>query len=209
MSHSLHRIGDKENLKNDFVILVRPERGINGEGSSQKNREILQILENCKAINITSARGENYKGNIYECSLDEIMEGIKDGESIYAAFDNQKYLEEFLKIVIEKDFGLSIVVQGICDVVDEVLKKVGLKVHTANHSLGIWGKTEKLPAKNILEITTMCGHGVVSPFLTKKVIGDVKKGLLSSYDGAVMLSKCCICGIFNTTRAEELIKKMI
>jgi len=209
MTHSLHRIGNKENLQNDFTIIVRPERGINDKGSQVKTRAILKILKECHAVNITSARGENYKGNIYECNLDDIINGIEEGDSIYAAFDNQHNLELFLKSIIDKDYGLSVVVQGIYENVKKSLNKVGLKVHTTNHSLGIWGKTEMLPEKSILEITTMCGHGMIAPLLLKEVIKNIRKGSTTVDEGVKKLAKVCICGIFNTTRAKELIKKLV
>lgn len=208
MSHSMHRVGDEKNLWNDFTIVVRPERGYNNLGSRPKLQMILRELHNCKAVNITAARGEKYKGNIYMTTIDEIIDGIEEGKSLFATFDNQENLERFLQFLIEKDFGFSIVVQGVLERVEESLRRVGLTVHTTNHSLGIWGKKENMAHKSILEITTMCGHGMVSPYLVEEVIEKVKNGKTSVHEGAVVLSKQCLCGIFNTTRAEALIERL-
>lgn len=209
MSHSLHRLGNRENLGNDFTIVVRPERGYNDLGSREKLQAILRELHNCKAVNISAARGAKFKGNIYMTSIEEIIDGVEEGKSLFATFDCQENLENFLRFLVERDFGFSIVVQGSFEKVEESLKRVGLRVHTTNHSLGIWGKTEKLPDKHVLEITTMCGHGMVSPYLVEEVITKVKSGEMSLHEGAVILSKPCLCGIFNTTRAEELMSFLL
>lgn len=209
MSHALHRIGNKENLNNDYTIIVRPERGYNNIGSRPLLQAVLQALYDCKAINITSARGEKFKGNIYETTINEIIDGVKEGSSIFAAFDNKENLEQFLQYIIVKDYGLSIVVQGLYDNIKPILEKLGLKIHSTNHSIGIWGKTEMLHSKNILEITTMCGHGIVSPYLVQDVVERIRQKEISIHEGAVILSKPCICGIFNTTRAEYLLKMLI
>jgi hypothetical protein len=202
-------MGTKENLQNDYTIIVRPERGYNNIGSRPALQTILRGIYDTGAVNITSARGDKYKGNIHICSIDDIIDGVKEGHSIFAAYDSDENLEKFLRFVIDGDFGLSIVVQGLCENVEKILKRVGLKVHTINHSIGIWGKTERLPSNHILEITTMCGHGIVSPYLVENVIERLKNGEITSREGAIELSKPCVCGIFNTTRAENLLNEML
>lgn len=209
MSHSLHRAGTVGNLQNDFTIIVRPERGYNDIGSREKQQKVLQALYDCGACNITAARGEHFKGNIYETSIENIVEGVGEGQSVFAAFDDQGKLEEFLRFLIKEDFGLSVVVQGLCDRVNESLGRVGLKMHTTNHSLGVWGKTSLLHEEHILEITTMCGHGIVSPYLVMDCIEKVKAKKISAKEAAIILSKPCICGIFNPTRAEMLIDRLV
>ena len=72
-------------------------------------------------------------------------------------------------------------------------------------SLGVWGKTELLPSKEVLEITTMCGHAMVAANLVEKIIEDIKKGKTTPEKAAKKLAKPCECGIFNPTRAAELL----
>ena len=85
---------------------------------------------------------------------------------------------------------------------------VAIEAHTINQSLGRWGKTERLPADDILEINTMCGHGMVTSNLIEKIVQDVKEKKLSPEEGAEELFKPCMCGIFNPFRAANLLKKM-
>ena len=75
------------------------------------------------------------------------------------------------------------------------------------HYLGVYGATEKLPPEELLEIITMCGHGMISRDLVAKAIEDVKSGRKTPHDAAVMVAQPCVCGIFNVTRAEKLLKK--
>jgi len=92
--------------------------------------------------------------------------------------------------------------------VKKICKEVGLSPHTVNHSLGIHGKTERLPNENILEIITMCGHMMVSPNLVKEMIKEINEGKITHEEAAKELSKLCECGIFNPYRTEKLLRKM-
>ncbi|HHY42752.1 MAG TPA: hypothetical protein GX514_07890 [Thermoanaerobacterales bacterium] len=80
--------------------------------------------------------------------------------------------------------------------------------HTINYSLGVWGKKELLPDDNILSITTMCGHHMISPNLVKKLVDDVKRNKITAEKAAWKLATFCPCGIFNQVRAEKLIEKL-
>ncbi len=208
MTHSLHRAGTVEDLGCDYVIIIRAEKGYNQEGSAEKCKDILRLLQKHGAVNITGARGKNYKGNIHETSLESVMEAFKDGNSPYGVFDKQEKLESFLRELKEKDYGLSVVVSGLYDAIRSTCGKVGLAPHTTNHSLGIWGNTSLLPDGPVLEITTMCGHGMVSRYLVDDLVKTVKAGSLSVEKAAVELAKPCLCGIFNPKRAELLLRKL-
>ena len=99
------------------------------------------------------------------------------------------------------------VVSGIFEKVDECIEKAGLKHHTANFSLGIWGKTEKLPGNDVLEITTMCGHAMIATNLAKAMIEEVRTGRKTPEEAARVLTPNCTCGIFNPARAAKLLTK--
>ena len=208
MTHSLHRAGTVEDLGCDYVIIMRAEKGYNQEGSAGICRELLRLFEKHGAVNITGARGPNYKGNILETSLESIEKEFKDGNSPYCVFDTKEKLESFLREVKEKDYGLSVVVSGLYDTIKSVCDRVGITPHTTNHSLGIWGNTALLPDGPVLEITTMCGHGQVSHYLVDDLVEKVKKGSVSLEAAGRELGKPCLCGLFNPKRAEMLLRKL-
>jgi len=62
--------------------------------------------------------------------------------------------------------------------------------------------------KKILEFNTMCGHGMVSFNLVRKMIDYVKLRRLTAKEAARIMAKCCECGAFNPVRAETLLEKV-
>ena len=107
----------------------------------------------------------------------------------------------------EADIGISIVTGGLIDDIVKIAKEIGVKPHTAFLSLGIHGKKALLPEEQVLEMTTMCGHGMVSSLLSKAVMKKVESGEMTPEEGATLLAQPCPCGIFNSDRCEELLKK--
>ena len=203
MTHTLHRVGTQENLSNDFNVIFRPEAGVSSAGSAEKIQKAIEILIKNGAANF----GDVLRGSTMNIDVGVIQAHIKDGEAIYVSFSDKDKLLQFLKDTVEADLGLSVVVQGPYDSVAECLHGCGLKVHTVNNSLGVWGKTAKLPSKEVQQITTMCGHGMIAANLVADVIEKVKKGKLTSKTGAKLLSEPCVCGIYNPDRAEKLLEE--
>lgn len=72
----------------------------------------------------------------------------------------------------------------------------------------MFGKKNLLPDDKILEITSMCGHHCVSPQSVKHYIDLINKDKISIEKAAQKLAKPCICGIFNTKRATEILKDL-
>jgi len=202
MTHTLHRRGTAENLRGDYALIMLRAMGINDRDYLPKVKEFLRIALRHNAVNI----GSEMKGCLYEFPPEEIIAEAK-GDS-HVVFDNPRALTEFLKEVKEADLGLSVVVSGIFESVDECLEQAGLKHHTGNFSLGIWGKTEKLPGDDILEVTTMCGHGLISTNLVKAVTKEIKTGTRTPEEAAKILAPNCTCGIFNPARAANLLAAM-
>jgi hypothetical protein len=83
----------------------------------------------------------------------------------------------------------------------------GVARHSAGYSLGFEGKTEHLPNSDVLALSTMCGHGMVSMSLAKKMIDWVKEGRRTPDEAAVVLTRFCSCGVFNPSRAKRLLEE--
>lgn len=219
MTHTLHREGSIESMKEDFAVLVRSERGYNDEGSAPKLKRALDLMIKNNAVNY----GQNYEagvsdkgkkrdfftGNKFIASTEQIRDALRDGQTIYGVFANSKDLANFLKDIKEVDLGLSVVVAGLYDVVQECCQEIGTKVHTTNHSLGVWGNRSKLAPDEIRPITTMCGHGMVPASLVKDVIQKIREGKLSIEEGAAKLARPCMCSVFNPAKAQKLLKEII
>lgn len=202
MTHTLHRRGTPESLSKDFTVLTIPAQGHNDAGSDPKMAEFLRLALKHNPKNVGSL-----KMNMYTNKPEEVVaNATKLG---HAVFDNPTDVTEFLKDLKQADLGMSVVVGGIFETVNQAVKAAGLKRHTVEVSLGIWGKTEKLPPEEILEVTTMCGHGMVATNLVKAMVEDVKAGRRTPEEAAQkFLAPHCACGVFNPARAAELVAKM-
>jgi hypothetical protein len=66
-----------------------------------------------------------------------------------------------------------------------------------------------LPEDDVLEMITMCGHSLISRNLVRDVIAKVKSGKLSPEDAALVASKPCTCGIFNTSRCAKKFREIL
>ena len=85
----------------------------------------------------------------------------------------------------------------------------GMAVTLKNFALSYvdGGKKERLPSKQVQEINTMCGHGMVSFNFVAKIIDYIRLGILTPEQGAAYLARPCTCGAFNPSRATELLEE--
>jgi len=220
MTHTLHRCGDRESLENDYVILAYAARRFNLEGYEPKFKQIARIFAKNNPVNMLIATADmviaTAEGPLYMArgkSPREIIGEMSDKYIIpiaHAVYTDKEVVKRVLKELKEADLGISIVVSGIFDEVFSLCKEVSIEgPFTVNISLGIVGKTNRLPKRELLDITTMCGHALVSEHLIKKQVEEVKNGKKTVEEAAGELARQCICGVFNPTRAAVLIRKYI
>jgi hypothetical protein len=175
--------------------------GVNDENTTPKFQEFLRIALRHNPVNIGSVS----MGGMMDKKDEVIANAQKIG---HAVFDNPQAVTDMLNELKKADLGMSVVVSGIYENVDKCIEKAGLKHHTGNFSLGIWGKTEKLPPNELLEVTTMCGHALISANLVRAMVQDIKAGTKTPEEAAKILAPQCACGVFNTKRAAKLMAAM-
>lgn len=207
MSHTLHRTGSEESLKNDFAILTMGAKGFNRDGCAPEQVRIGEIF---LKHNVVNAGILGMDGTLTTDRLPEALATIKDTAVTHAVLSSEEDLIACLKELKEADIGLSIVVSGLFDTVHECCNKAGLTPHTVNTSLGIWGNTkEKLPADpRVVEVTTMCGHGMIPFTLVEDMVKKIKAGRLTPEQAAEKVMPQCHCHIFNTDRAARILGEM-
>lgn len=207
MSHSLHRRGTPESLKNDYILLVTAAKGYNdAENAKEKMRQVLDLMWEIGPANT----GSNETGTILSgVSVEEIKEGFTKTPRVRCCFDKKEKMQETLRRLIEMDLGLSVTISGPREDVEEMCHQFGIQPHSDNFSLDIWGKKEQLPDEEILEFITMCGHGMISRQLVEDTIAKVKKGVLTPEQGAVRIGSPCVCGLFNPDRAIKSLQKYV
>jgi len=206
MTNTLHRQGTFESLKNDYVIFAHTAKGITREGSAPKIQEFMRICLKYQPVNIGDAK----QGNIHQDDIDiqKLILNQGDGAGAAAVFTELDILQKVVEDLIQADLGISINISGLMDEVQSCCRRVGIERHSAEHSLGFWGSKDRLPEREILEFNTMCGHGMVSFNLIRKMIEYVKLQRLTPKKAAKIMAKCCECGVFNPIRAEMLLEKM-
>lgn len=204
MTHTLHRFSQHEERSEEFVLLSMAAQEFNDKGAAEKLLKVLDIVISEDPSNVADdAQGGIFTGK----TIDKIKEEINDKAYIGAAFPTREQIESVLIKLKEADIGMSVVVTGNFKEVFDITEKVGLKPNAVNISLGIFGNRELLPNDTILEIVTMCGHGMVSPDSVEYVLSRVKRGLISPDEGAKELARPCTCGIFNVDRVSKILSR--
>lgn len=207
MSHTLHRFGPEETFENDYPFISRPAMNINHNGAAPKMRRVIEIALEHEPRNWGSL---TTKQNLtLGFDREDLLNKTEDNSPAMGCFDSREKVISVLKKLKEEDLGMSVVITGLRDKVEEICEEAGLTPHSADLALGIFGATDKLPEEETLCYTTMCGHAMISAGLVKQIRKAVCDGKMSPEDGASVLAKPCYCGIFNQTRAIELFNREI
>lgn len=205
---------------NDWIVFTTETRPLDPE----KHERYIEILSRHNPVCLATRRIEKDKTTRYRyvkgwdnsrdsgffvsSTIEKIvgLKGIKLSSAVYADYEDLKAALRELK---EADLGISVVVSGIFDKVKEACREAGTEPHTVNMSAETFGRLELLPDPKILEMTSMCGHHMISPYLISHLSRSVKRGQMTLKDAAVELSKQCTCNFFNIERGSNLLKEYI
>ncbi|MBI5966312.1 MAG: hypothetical protein HY882_00440 [Deltaproteobacteria bacterium] len=199
MTHSLHRCGRIQ--ERDFVWLLYHVKGVNDDHLVERVRKAIGIVEEAGAVNW----GDVKSGPIVSVSPAEIKEKLTEKSRIRGVFTSRDQVTEFLKKMKDADLGLCVVISGLLDQVFPACQEAGVRPHTINYSLGVFGKKELLAEDDTLAITTMCGHHMISDGFVAETRRRVKEGKISPEKASLKFAELCPCGIFNQERAKELL----
>jgi hypothetical protein len=218
MTNTLHRYGDSESFYDDYLIFASPSSGRNDKDSVPKLKAFLEMALPFNPVNI----GDPVHGGALRPSRDlttianwkrdmtpdfrSVIDGIDEPASVVAIFDNQDSASQFLKKVVEADLGLSVNISTSVEGAEQCCKFAGIPRHSVGYSLGFEGAIEKLPNTQLLKLTTMCGHGMISASLAKKMIDWVKEGRRTPDQAVTYMARFCSCGVFNPLRAKRILE---
>ncbi|MBV8818880.1 MAG: hypothetical protein JO022_11025 [Acidobacteriaceae bacterium] len=218
MTNTLHRFGDAASFRDDFVVFAIASKGKNDQDALPKLRRFLQLAIPFKPVNLGDAR---HGGALRPCKqmnptshwnrdrrpdFDAVIQGLDHPTTCAAVFDNKVAAEDFVKRVKEEDLGLSVNISTSIDGAEECCFHAGIPRHSVGYSLGFEGKTEKLPNSQVLMLSTMCGHGMISHSFAKKMVDWVKEGRRTPEEAASYLTRFCSCGVFNPSRAARILE---
>ena len=218
MTNTLHRFGNADSFRDDYVVIAVPSRGRNDENAVDKLRKFLELAVTFKPVNLGDARHggamrPSQKMNpLAHWNRDNapnfaaVIKGMDTATTASAVFDNRAAAEGFIKAVVAADLGVSVNISSSVENAEHCCKAAGITRHSAGYSLGFEGKTEHLPNSDVLSLATMCGHGMVSMSLAKKMIDWVREGRRTPEEACGYMSRFCSCGIFNPTRAKRILE---
>ncbi|MFZ7101436.1 MAG: hypothetical protein ACOWWO_02115 [Peptococcaceae bacterium] len=206
MTHSLHRQGTVASLRNDFVFLWDPAKGLNDKDIAEKALEVIKAAVDAGCINWADRNQDG--GGVLNRDIESIKTNLNNKTHLRGVFSSKENITNFLKTLKEKDLGISLVMSGLLDEVIDACKEANLVPHTINFSTGVWGKKELLAPEDILAITTMCGHHIISPEIVQELLKKVRSGTKTAEEAAMELGKLCPCGLFNHVRGAQLLQEL-
>ena len=201
MTHSLHRQGSIDSLREDYVVLSFGDTYFLATLRARFRRKFPRGYAMLERV-------------LLQLGIRKILRAIrtfrpKEEPKSAVVLNSKEELHSYLKRVKEANTGKSIIVSGVFDEVNSCLKELGLCPHTVQFSLGHFGRTELLPRPEVLEVTTMCGHHMVSPRLVETLVSDVATGKATPEGTVQVMARLCSCGIFNQSRAAKIIEDLV
>jgi hypothetical protein len=217
VTNTLHRYGDAESFHDDYIIFAIACKGKNDEGAVEKLRIFLGICARHWPVNIGNSSFGSYRpvsglGPSVHWRRQHVVEhravitGVHRVATAAAVFDSRDKAEACLRDLIEADLGLSVNVSTSVEGAMRVASDCGIKRHSVEYSLGFADPHDRLPDRQVLELSTMCGHGMVSSDLAKKMIDMVREGRRRPEEAAATLARFCPCGAFNPVRARRMLE---
>jgi hypothetical protein len=219
MTNTLHRYGNSDSFYDDYLIFASPSSGKNEVGSVPKLKAFLEMALPFNPVNI----GDPVHGGALRPSRDlttianwkrdmtpdfrAVIDGINEPASVVAIFNNREAAAQFLKMVVQADLGLSVNISASVEGAEQCCQAAGISRHSVGYSLGFEGAVEKLPNTQLLTLTTMCGHGMISASLAKKMIDWVKEGRRTPEQAVTYMTRFCSCGVFNPLRAKRILEE--
>jgi hypothetical protein len=219
MTNTLHRFGDAESFRDDYVVFAIASRGRNDEDSVPKLKKFLQLALPFRPVNLGDARHggalrpsrsmtpRSHWNRDIAPDFEAVIAGLDTTTTAAAVFDNRPAAEDFVKAVKEADLGLSVNISTSIDGAEQCCDAAELCRHSVGYSLGFEGKTERLPNEDVLKLATMCGHGMVSASLAKKMVDWVKEGRRTPEQAVSYLTRFCSCGVFNPARGKRILEE--
>jgi hypothetical protein len=219
VTNTLHRVGDAESFHDDFVVIAMACKGTYKQPNPLPGlRKFLQIALEYKPVNLGdprhggAIRPSKSMNPFAHWSRDnaphfqEVVDGLTDVTTCAAVFDNLDSAEKFLKRIRDEDLGLSVNISTSVEGADHCCHFASIPRHSVGYSLGFEGKTEKMPNTQVAMLSTMCGHGMISHSLAKKMIDFVKENRRTPEAAAAILTRFCSCDVFNPSRAKRILE---
>jgi len=203
MTNTLHRRGGENDLRRDFVLFCMPSRSITPELPA-KLRLFTEIALRHGPVNANRLEGRS----VTAIDLTRIEEELEEGICLHAVYDHVEAVAGAVRDLVEADLGLPINISGPLAEVQTCCRQAGITRHSVEQSLGTTGRVDRLPRPEVVELNSLCGHGLVGFNLIEAVVGHVRTARIDVEEAARLLARPCQCGCFNPTRAGEVLERV-
>jgi hypothetical protein len=220
MTNTLHRFGDAESFVDDYIVIAIPAKGATGQGDPLPHlKRFLEIAMEYGPANLGDGMNggafrptrhryafQHFMSRPTKADFQAVIDGMTKPTTFAAIFDNREAAEKFVRRIAEENLGLSINVSSSVTNGLGCCKSAGVVRHSVGYSLGFEGLPDNTPNRYAVMLSTMCGHGMISQALAKKMIDFVKEDRRTPEEAIAALGRFCSCGIFNPTRARRIIE---
>lgn len=228
MTNTLHRYsehyarGPGEEVRpvtDDYIVFAMAAKGVNDDQIVEKYRRFLGLALKFHPVNIGDATHggwlrpqrnldpTNHWRRDRTPDPETVLAGIDGPSTVAAVFDEYESMKAFVQALAEADIGVSINIAAPMDAAHRCCQEAGIPRHSVEYSLGFQGRLEKLPEARTLELSTMCGHGMVSAGFARKMLDWVRENRRTPAEAAATMARFCSCGVFNTQRAARLLEE--
>ena len=217
--YAIERTGKPAPVQDDYIVFAMASRGINDDDLVEKYRAFLRLALKHNPVNI----GDATKGGMLRPRQDmnptahwlrdehsdpeQVIAGIEGHTTVAAVFNNYDALRAFVEDLKSADLGISINISAPMEDAERCCRAVGIARHSVEYSIGFRGRVDKLPDRTTLELSTMCGHGMLSANFAKKMLEWVQENRRTPDQASSYMARFCICGVFNVSRAERVLKQ--
>ncbi len=227
MTNTLHRFSDHyageppaapRPVADDYVVFAMAAKGLNDGDLVGTYRAFLELALEHDPVNVGDATHGGWlrpQRDLTPTSHwrrrrrpdpETVLRGIDGPTTVAAVFDTRENTLAFVKALARADLGVSINISAPMDAAERCCREAGLARHSVEYSIGFRGRCERLPDSQTLELSTMCGHGMISAAFARKMLDWVKENRRTPAEAAAYLTRFCSCGVFNTRRAERLLE---
>ena len=216
MTNTLHRYGSAESFCDDYIIFAIPSKGKNDEECIPKLKQFLRICAKCNPCNmgngnrsaVAPQKGLSPTAHWNRDSTPDwetVIEGVVKPGTVSAVFASEEQARACLQEVIAADFGISVNMSTSVENAKNVAEMCGIKRHSVEYALRFNDPHDHLPNSQVLELSTMCGHGMVSFNMARKMLDMVREGRRTPKQAVTTLVRLCPCGVYNPDRALRLL----
>ena len=218
MTNTLHRYGNADSFRDDFIIFAIPSKGKNDDGVVEKLKTFLRICVRHEPANMGNSNlgsfqpSDHLKPTVHWIRdmmphFEKVIEATHKSGTVAAVFETKEKAEACLRDLKKEDLGLSINMSTSVEGAKEIAEKCGIKRHSVEYSLGFTDYHDHLPNSQVLELSTMCGHGMVSFNMAKKMLDMVREGRRTAEQAVTTLARFCPCGVYNPIRSKRILEE--